>query len=81
MASARARELCCQLKTSEKDWAYLAKFEVLGIVDFFAILQKRPTSPRHNFLNFDSLEVLLDFLEILRCPLSNPFGPISIWYL
>ena len=32
----------------------------------------------HNFLNFDSLEVLLDFLEILGCPLTNPFGFISI---
>ena len=34
----------------------------------------------HNFLNFESLDVFLDFLEILRCPLSNPFGLISIWY-
>ena len=34
----------------------------------------------HNFLNFDSLEVFFDFLEILRCPLINPFGLISIWY-
>ena len=34
----------------------------------------------HNFLNFDSLKVFLEFLEILRCPLSNPFGIISICY-
>ena len=34
MAKARARGLCYQLKTSEKDWAHLAKSEVLGIVDF-----------------------------------------------
>ena len=45
-----------------------------------AILQKRSTLPMHNFFNFDSLEVFLDFLESLRCPLSNPFGIISIWY-
>ena len=44
------------------------------------ILQKRSTSIIHNFLNFYSLKVFLDFLEILRCTLSNPFGPISIWY-
>ena len=34
----------------------------------------------HNFLNFDSLKVFLDFLEILRCTLSNPLGLILIWY-
>ena len=32
----------------------------------------------HNFLNSESLEVFLDFLEILECPLINPFGIISI---
>ena len=32
----------------------------------------------HNSLNFDPREVFLDFLEILRCPLSKPFGIISI---
>ena len=32
----------------------------------------------HNSLNFDPIEVFLDFLEILGCPLSNPFGIISI---
>ena len=32
----------------------------------------------HNFFNFELLEVFLDFLEILRCPLSNPLGLISI---
>ena len=31
-----------------------------------------------NFFNFDSLKVFLDFLEILRRPLSNHFGLISI---
>ena len=35
MAKAVARELQCKLKTSEKEWAHLAKFEVLGIVDFW----------------------------------------------
>ena len=34
----------------------------------------------HNFLNFDSLKVFLDFLESLRCPLRNPFVIISILY-
>ena len=32
----------------------------------------------HNSLNFDPREVFYDFLESLRCPLSNPFGHISI---
>ena len=32
----------------------------------------------HNSLYFDPREVFLDFLEILGCPLSNPFGLISI---
>ena len=32
----------------------------------------------HNFLNFDSLKVFLDFLESSRCPLSNLFCLISI---
>ena len=31
-------------------------------------------------LNFDPLEVLSDFLESLICPLTNPFGIISILY-
>ena len=34
----------------------------------------------HNFLNFDSLKVFLEFLESLRCILSDPFGLISICY-
>ena len=32
----------------------------------------------HNSLNFDPRSVFLDFLEILECPLKNPFGFISI---
>ena len=32
----------------------------------------------HNSLNFDPREVFLDFLEILICPLRNPFSLISI---
>ena len=32
----------------------------------------------HNSLNFDPRDVFLDFLESLRCPLSNPFILISI---
>ena len=32
----------------------------------------------HNSFNFDPRDVFSDFLEILRCPLSNPFGLISI---
>ena len=36
-----------------------------------AILEKCPTSTMHNFLNFELLEVFLDFLETLRCPLIN----------
>ena len=32
----------------------------------------------HNSLNFDPREVFLDFLEILGCPLNNPFRLISI---
>ena len=80
MVRARARGLCFQLKTSEKYWARLAKFEVLGIVDFWQFCKKRSTSPMHNFLNFEPLEVFLDFLESLRCPISNPFSIISIWY-
>ena len=43
-----------------------------------AILQKGSTLLMHNSLNFDPREVLLDFLEILGCLLSNPFGIISI---
>ena len=31
----------------------------------------------HNFFNFELLEVFLDFLEILGCPLGNSFGLIS----
>ena len=40
MERATARGLCCQLKTSEKEWAHLAKFEVLGIVDFWQFCKK-----------------------------------------
>ena len=40
MARARARGQCYQLKTSEKDWAHLAKFEVLWIVDFWQFYKK-----------------------------------------
>ena len=32
----------------------------------------------HNSMNFYPREVFLDFLEILGCPPSNPFGLISI---
>ena len=51
-----------------------------GHIWLLAILQKGSTSPMHNFLNFDSLKVFLDFLESLRCPLSNHVFLISIWY-
>ena len=40
MAKARARGISFQLKTSEKEWAHLAKFEVLGIVDFWQFCKK-----------------------------------------
>ena len=45
-----------------------------------AILLKRSTLSMHNFFNFDPRDVFWDFLEILGCPLRNPFGLISIWY-
>ena len=77
MAKTRVHGLQCQLKTSEKEWAHLAKFEVLGIVDFWQFC-KKVTSTMHNFLNFEPLEVFLDFLEILICPLTNSVGLISI---
>ena len=55
MAGAREHGLQCKLKTSEKEWAYLAKFEVLGIVDFWQFckkvqLQQCITSSILNFL-------------------------------
>ena len=34
----------------------------------------------HNFFNFESFEVFLDFLESLGCPISNPFCLISFLY-
>ena len=45
-----------------------------------AILQKCPTSTMHNLFNFELLEVLLDFLESFRFPITNPFSLISFWY-
>ena len=36
----RARGLCFQLKTSEKDWAHLEKFDVFEIVDFWQVCKK-----------------------------------------
>ena len=47
---------------------------------FMHFFKNCPTLTMHNSLNFDSLEVFLDFLEILRCPLSKTFGLISFWY-
>ena len=49
-----------------------------GHIWLLAILQKGSTWPMHNSLNFDPKEVFLDFFKILGCPLSNPFGLISI---
>ena len=40
MAKSRARVQQCKLKTSENEWAHLAKFEVLGIVDFWQFFKK-----------------------------------------
>ena len=40
MGNTRARGLQFQLKTSDKDWAHLAKFEVLDIVDFWQFCKK-----------------------------------------
>ena len=40
MVKARARGQQCKLKTSEKEWAHLAKFEVLSIVDFWQFCKK-----------------------------------------
>ena len=77
MAEDRARGLECKLKSSGKEWAHLTKFEVLGIVDFWqfcknAKLQQCITS---SILNFWKCSWI--FLEILRCPITNPFGIIS----
>ena len=41
-------------------------------------LQKLSSLTRHISFNFDPTRVLLDFLEILGCPLSNLFVLISI---
>ena len=77
MAKAGARGLQCQLKTSEKVWAHLAKFEVLRIVDFWQFWEKCQISTMHNFFNFELLAVFVDFLETLRCPLIITFGIIA----
>ena len=76
MDEARTRGQLCKLKSSGKEWAHLTKFEVLGIVDFWQFCKNSPTSTMHNFFNFELFEVFLDFLESLRCPLTNPFGLI-----
>ena len=79
--------------TSGKDhgsWVMLqtqCKHKKLGLFDkncylrhicLLTMLQKRSTFTMHNSLNFDPGDVFLNFLEILRCPLSTPFGLISI---
>ena len=62
---------CKRLGPFGKNWSFRGSW-------LLAILQKKSTSLMHNFLNFDSLKVFLDFLESLRCYLSNPFGIILI---
>ena len=69
-----------KIKSSGKEWAHLTKLEVLGMVDFWQFYKNCPTSTMHNFFNFELLEVFLDFLEILRCHLTNPFGLIAFGY-
>ena len=54
--------------------------EFLGIVDFVQISQKWTTLTMHISLNFDPKRGFLDSLEILGCPLNNPFCFISIGY-
>ena len=82
MTSGKGYSSWTMLPTQNK-WKRLGPFGKLwsfGHSWLLAILQKRSTSTMHNFLSFDSLEVFLDFLEILRSPLSNPFGILSILY-
>ena len=64
MAEARTRVECDKTKSSGKEWAHLAKFEVLGIIDFCNFAKKSPTSTMHNFFNFELLEVFLDFQRV-----------------
>ena len=77
MAESRTRGQLCKVKSSGKEWAHLTKFDVLGIIDFWQFCKKSPTSKMHNFLNFELLEVFLDFLGSLRCPVTNLFCLIS----
>ena len=73
MGGLRGRGSCYKLNASIKSWAHLAKIAILDIFDFWQFYKKGSASTMHNFLSFDFLEVLLDFLESLRCPLTNPF--------
>ena len=71
------RVWCDNTKSSGKKWALLTNFEVLGIVDFWqfwknAQLQQCITSSILSFWRCS-----WTFLEILRCPIINPFGLIS----
>ena len=43
-----------------------------------ALLQNFQTCTNHILLNFYHLRVFLEFLEILICPLNDPFGFIFI---
>ena len=57
-------------------WKRLGPFDKIwsfGDSWLLAFLQKSPTSTMHNFFNFELLEVFLEFLESLTCPLINPF--------
>ena len=71
---------CTMLQTQDKH-KMLNPFDKncnFGHFWLLAILQKGSTSTMHNSFNFDPIDVFLDFLESLRCPLGNPFGLISI---
>src|ERR1044072_2519673 len=53
------------------------KLNLLSI-SLHALLQKCQTCTSCILLNFYHVEVFLDFLEILRCPINTPFGFIFI---
>ena len=78
MNKLKCRGPCSKQVSSMRRWAHLEKNSSLVNIGFMHFSKNWSTLAKEISLISNPKRVFLDFLEILGCPVNNPFGFISI---
>ena len=80
MACGWALEALCNIRNKFESNKYRPIWKISKFGQYFlhVLLQNFQFCSSHNLLNFYHLREIMDFIEILRCPINSPFGFIFI---